>query len=259
MEDLDYLRWYTGDVRNRNEAGYLVSNIGNLGDKRSETIYKIVNMFLYPEMKNEYERTKIDDNYLAEISNINDVLRIYDSLIKLSKYVENYNEKLYRIDRNSTVLLVDKIGYNPSNFSSSKMNSNNTFLAKSNPRLLELNIKSAFIVDVGELLKNEYIKCVEREVIILPFHNFYQEEKGLYCIQFNEKIINEFSNLEIKDIKECICKKENVENVNYIIKKLNNREELNDDKIKKYIDWKNNIRRYVGIKLYEKYEQRNQK
>lgn len=131
MEKLDYLRWYTGDIRNRDENGYLISSNDLSLYKTKSTIFnKITNMFLYPDMINEYERTQNDDKYLPPINEINDVLRMYDSIVNLASYVYEYAESIYRIDRMSTINLVNQLGYNPSFFHVVKSIKMKNFLIK---------------------------------------------------------------------------------------------------------------------------------
>lgn len=265
MEKLDYLRWYIGDTRIRNSEGYLI-NVNPYSENiyKSTIIYKIVNMFLYPDMSNEYERTKVDGECLPKIENIEAFLNMYDSLVELSKYVHGYNERLYRVDRESTVSFVKNNGYNPSNFSCSKTKKLGLFYSKSKNILLELNIKNAFIIDVAELLNTEYNMCKEREVMLLPFHNINIENDGSYTISFNKCILKEFAYLKIEDLKENICNDDNIENVNYIISTLNS--EINNpvfeinvgrSKLNSYLNWKENIRRYVGKKIYDKFNEWN--
>lgn len=261
MEKLDYLRWYTGDIRNRDENGYLISSNDLSLYKTKSTIFnKITNMFLYPDMFNEYERTKNDDKYLPPINEINDVLRMYDSIVNLASYVYEYAESIYRIDRMSTINLVNQLGYNPSFFSCSKEHQNEKFFDKNAPILIKLNIKNSLIVDMSELLGNEYISNDEREIIILPFHKLSIVSTNCYNVEFDNKILEDVEAYDIEYIKERVVKEENVNNVNNIINRLNSRKELDAENVKKYIEWKNDLTKYIKYILFKKYtEEKNRR
>ena len=65
MEKLDYLRWYAGDIRNRDENGYLISSNDLSLYKTKSTIFnKITNMFLYPDMIKHLDEPYYNGQYL---------------------------------------------------------------------------------------------------------------------------------------------------------------------------------------------------
>lgn len=71
---------------------------------------------------------------------------------------------------------------------------------------------------------------------------------------------NDVEAYDIEYIKERVVKEENVNNVNNIINRLNSRKELDAENVKKYIEWKNDLTKYIKYILFKKYtEEKNRR
>lgn len=113
---------------------------------------------------------------------------------------------------------------------------------------------------MSELLGNEYISNDEREIIILPFHKLSIVSTNCYNVEFDNKILEDVEAYDIEYIKERVVKEENVNNVNNIINRLNSRKELDAENVKKYIEWKNDLTKYIKYILFKKYtEEKNRR
>lgn len=159
-DEKDYLRWYTGDTRERTAEGYLISSY----TQKSASQYKLVNMLLYEGMENECERLKDNNGYLPIIKDINDVLSLYEVLINIAKHIKCETMVLYRIERQRAIDFMKQKNFKSSFLSCSKDKPCAKFEYKNDGRIIKFELKDAYVIDVYEVLKNEYEKNDEKEV-----------------------------------------------------------------------------------------------
>lgn len=247
-KDKDYLRWYTGDIRERTNEGYLIS----ANTKKTESIYKLGNMFLYNGIENECNRIS-DNRYLPTIENISDILQMYKSMITIAELSNDTSMILYRIERKKACLDLENNKVNTSFLSCSKEVLQNKFEYKNNSKLIKIKISKAFIIDVYKVLENEYQKWDEKEVIILPLHNIvYDKKQSIFTINYDVNLITRYSNYNKVELLKLITDNQQIENANLIINVLNNNKKISNEAIEQYLNWKFFIQEYIKELMKEK-------
>lgn len=246
-KEKDYLRWYTGDIRERTAEGYLISSY----TQKSASQYKLVNMLLYEGMENEYERLKDNSGYLPIIKDINEVLSLYEALINVAKHIKCETMVLYRIERQRAIIFLKQKKFNPSFLSCSKDEPCAKFEYKNDSRIIKLELKNAYVIDVYEVLKNEYEKNDEKEVIILPFHSIvYDERKSCFIVM--DELTNSYTGYNKSELLKFIVTDNEVKNANSVIESLNYHKTPTQNMIEKYINWKHYVQEYIKQLISEK-------
>ncbi len=248
-KEKDYLRWYTGDTRERTLGGYLIST----NTSKSPSQYKLENMLLYEGIENERNRLKDNAGYLPLIKNIDDIIRMYEALIGIAEPVCDSSLDLYRIERDNSIQFLKKEKYNPSFMCCSKYEICKKFEYKNDSKEIKLKLNTAYIIDVGKILKNEYEKNDEKEVIILPFHRIICDDlKSSFIVEYDAGLTKKNISLDKVELLKIIKDNRKVTCANSVIEYLNYGKVPPEGLLKEYTIWKTYVQEYVKQLIMEK-------
>lgn len=171
----DALRFYGGDIRQRNQLGELTS-ISIRKDELfgDEKVYRTLNALFFPELVNERERIETEGKMLnpAVILRIEDIFDIIKRIYTAMNNEEWRHEGVIcsrRMERSSTLKYLEQ-GFLPSFYSTSKGDYQTEYGDKARIVLLEFALQPEVpYVDFSKALGSEYLKAEEQEILLPPF------------------------------------------------------------------------------------------
>lgn len=183
-KNIDMLRFYGGDVRERTDDGVLIDTCKDdlWSDK---TAYRTLNALLFDGYENEKERIFKEGNKLNPVfvRRLKDTIKIYTGIFKLmcmekQKKVSSFRAR--RVDRKNSLNAYEK-GCTQSFVSCSKGGYGTQFANKNQVILLEVEVsgESPYIDFQQKLTEDEYIYYNEQEILFPPFLPLKIEELAL--------------------------------------------------------------------------------
>lgn len=267
-KNIDMLRFYGGDTRERTDDGILIDTCKDdlWGDK---VAYRTLNALLFDGYENEKERIFKEGNRLNPvfIRRIEDTLEIYIGIFKLMCMEKQRNVvpfRVRRVDRKKSLNAYEK-GCTQSFISCSKKGYGTEFANKNQVILLEVEVsgESPYIDFQQKLTENEYIHYDEEEVLFPPFLPLKIEE--LVLTKREKKTIKDMHNnlpvgkylikpesfpdyrKIIKSSKEELYRRviQGKEEAAICLEKMNEGDWCSD--YQSYVDWKEDLHDYLKL------------
>ena len=181
-KDIDMLRFYGGDIHQKNKEGEYVITNNLVNPKNKEDMlwgdrdaYRTLNALLFEGIENEKERIykekrKLNPIFIELIENTLEIYRGIFAVMCRKKGNQLSVSKIKRVDRKASLMAYLK-GYTESFVSCTKGEYDDEFAAKNNIILLEIeSLENTPYVDYQQVVTmKEYRNYGEKEVLFPPF------------------------------------------------------------------------------------------
>lgn len=181
-KDIDMLRFYGGDIHQKNKEGEYVITNNLVNPKNKEDMlwgdrdaYRTLNALLFEGIENEKERIykekrKLNPVFIELIENTLEIYRGIFAVMCRKKGNQLSVSKIKRVDRKASLMAYLK-GYTESFVSCTKGEYDDEFAAKNNIILLEIeSLENIPYVDYQQVVTmQEYRNYDEKEVLFPPF------------------------------------------------------------------------------------------
>lgn len=276
-KEKDAIRFYQGDIRERDSKGNLIDKSNRSGFYGIEGAYRTMNCLMFDGIKNEEERIaegngKLEPVIFEEIEKVIEVYcDIYRAMCKYASGMTDVKKKMvYRTERGCSIEALKK-GTTCSFMSTSQERIPGKFFRKKK----ELTILDILYptnvphIDFQEVLGDEYLFKNQKEVLFPPFLNIElekielsQEEKeykdidnkpphAKYIVSIKE-IKRRNQEIESKNAKS-LGKERNVF-ASQVLQKLINKEKISNKEKEEYSTWKKDVRAVIW-KEFKKIEE----
>ena len=267
---IDALRLYGGDIRERCSDGSIGRESADplYGDKEA---YRTLNALLFKGIKNEQERI-CKESYILNlefIRRIDETVQIYTDIFTIMKEkFDDFDSNMVgkRVERASSMAYY-KNGFTQSFLSCSKGSYDEEFSKKSGIVLLEIEIApNVPFVDYEKVLKKEeYKNLEEREILLPPFLNIEMTKIDIVASEtrrikdlYGKPPIGKYriKTLGMADYRRSILESEEMlwqqivagkECAACLLENMNRKDENQD--YTRYIEWKENLHKYLKIQL----------
>lgn len=186
-KDIDMLRFYGGDIHQKNKEGEYVITNNLVNPKNKEDMlwgdrdaYRTLNALLFEGIENEKERIykekrKLNPIFIELIENTLEIYRGIFAVMCRKKGNQLSVSKIKRVDRKASLMAYLK-GYTESFVSCTKGEYDDEFAAKNNIILLEIeSLENTPYVDYQQVVTmKEYRNYGEKEVLFPPFLSLKQ-------------------------------------------------------------------------------------
>lgn len=181
-KDIDMLRFYGGDIHQKNKEGEYVITNNLVNPKNKEDMlwgdrdaYRTLNALLFEGIENEKERIykekrKLNPVFIELIENTLDIYRGIFAVMCRKKENQLSVSKVKRVDRKASLMAYLK-GHTESFVSCTKGEYDDEFASKNNIILLEIeSLENTPYVDYQQVITmQEYCNYDEKEVLFPPF------------------------------------------------------------------------------------------
>lgn len=181
-KDIDMLRFYGGDIHQKNKEGEYVITNNLVNPKNKEEMlwgdrdaYRTLNALLFEGIENEKERIykekrKLNPVFIELIENTLDIYRGIFAVMCRKKENQLSVSKVKRVDRKASLMAYLK-GHTESFVSCTKGEYDDEFASKNNIILLEIeSLENTPYVDYQQVITmQEYCNYDEKEVLFPPF------------------------------------------------------------------------------------------
>lgn len=277
-KEMDAICFYQGDVRRKTRDGGYSDRLKEKGFFGIQGAYRTMNCLMFDGIENERERLAEKENSLnPEIfREIEKVVEVFCDIFRaMCKSAAEHREEavriLYRTDRGVSVRKMQEKRQTISFTSTSKENRPIEFFKqKKKLTLLEIIVPPGTpYLDFEKELGGDYYFASQREVLLPPFlkteffegkltaeEEAYQDAdgqppQGKYLVLIKEFALQggeETNGKCCPDLRELTAEKENAAAV---LAKLSKEEELTEQEIQKYCEWKKKFQKIILKKFRE--------